>query len=110
MKKQVSEMHELKLETERSGDVLRIRLEGELDMSVAVQLREALHAELESSPSSVVIDLSGVPFIDSSIIATLVDALKIVRNQGGDLRVENVQPAVKNTFEITRLASSFGIE
>lgn len=102
-------MTEPNYEVDRDPDALRIKLEGELDMRLAPRLRELLRREFSSPPPQVLIDLQRVPFIDSSIIATFVDALKHVRKQGAELRIENCQPAVRDTFEVTRLLESFGI-
>ncbi|MCZ6794045.1 MAG: STAS domain-containing protein [Planctomycetota bacterium] len=102
-------MAQLNVKTDRADDVLRLTPAGELDMHVAPGLREILHRELKTPPPEVVVDLANVPFIDSSIIATLVDGLKIARAKDIQFRVENCQPAVRDTFEIARLLESFRI-
>lgn len=103
-------MAELKIHAERGENTLRLSPEGELDMHLAPEFRKALHGELSSPLTDVVIDLGKVPFIDSSILATLVDGLKIARKKKATFRVENCQPAVRDTFEIARLLDSFGIK
>jgi anti-sigma B factor antagonist len=56
-----------------------------------------------------VINLSGVGFIDSSGLATLVKALKRCRQNDGDLYISNMQQAVRIIFELTRLDKAFQI-
>lgn len=56
---------------------------GELDMESAPALREAM-AALAAFPS-VVIDFSGVPFIDSAGLGALIAGARRVRESGGDI-------------------------
>lgn len=66
---------------------------------------------LEQHPTArnVIINLSGVGFIDSSGLSTLVKGLKRCRTNQGDLYVTNLQPAVRIIFELTRLDKAFTI-
>lgn len=98
-----------KYEIQRAEGSIRVLLEGDLDMHMSPDLRRMFESELEDPPPHVVVDLGGVPFIDSSVIATLIATLKRMRMNGSELRVENCQPAVKDTFELTRLTDSFKI-
>ncbi len=100
----------LKYEMDRSSEPWVLRLTGELDMQVAPELRRVFEAELTAPPREVVVDLDAVPFVDSSVIATFVWALKMLDRGSSNLRIVNCQPAVRDTFEITRLTSRFGIE
>ena len=88
---------------------LRIVLEGEIDLHVAAELRGALRKAAETKPLLIIADLGCVPFIDSSGIATIVEALKNVRRWSGKLKVENSQEAVRDTFEIAGLTEIHGI-
>lgn len=97
--------HEIR--AEKTG--VRVVLEGEIDMHVAQELRGILRKASETKPALVLVDLAGVPFMDSSGIATIVEALKIVRKGAGKLKVENCQDAVRDTFEIAGLTEILGI-
>ncbi len=88
---------------------VRIVLEGEIDLLAATELRGALRKAAETKPLLIVADLGGVPFIDSSGIATIVEALKNARRWSGTLKVENCQEAVRDTFEIAGLTEILGI-
>ena len=97
-------------EVTRGDGSISIRLEGDLDMHLSPDLRRMFEEQLDPPPAEVVVDLGGVPFIDSSVIATLVYTLKKDRSAGGEMRVINCQPAVRDTFELTRLSDSFRIQ
>lgn len=87
----------------------RVCPEGDIDLHAAPEFRKVLHKVLEGGPTSITVDLSGVPFIDSSGIATIVEILKLTRQRGGSVTVEGCQPTVRDTFEIAGLTKILGI-
>lgn len=62
-------------------DGVRVRVEGELDVATAPALEEALKRAEASDASGIVIDLTGVSFIDSTGLRTLLEAH--ARDAGG---------------------------
>jgi anti-sigma B factor antagonist len=58
---------------------------GELDAFTVSQFRQTL-AELASSPR-LLIDLTGVPFVDSAGLGALIGGIRRVRELGGDVAV-----------------------
>jgi anti-sigma B factor antagonist len=65
------------------GTVLSVR--GELDLYTAPALRDRVLAASDEGQRRIVIDLSGVPFMDSSGLGVIVACLKRLRESGGDL-------------------------
>jgi anti-sigma B factor antagonist len=65
----------------------------------------------EANPQveKVVMNLTGVSFIDSSGLATLVKGLKRCRQNSGDLYLSNLQQAIVIILELTHLNSAFKI-
>jgi anti-anti-sigma factor len=81
-----------------------IAVAGEIDGATAPELDTALqHFEQEF----VTVDLSGVTFIDSSGLGTLVQAHQRISLAGGRVNVSGSRPNVQKTFEITHLADTF---
>jgi len=81
---------------------------GRFDIDSSPALRERLLALLQSPhPSVVSIDLSGVNHIDSSGVATLIEALKIARGNGIDLRLQGLHDRLLHLFESTGILSLF---
>ena len=66
-------------------------------------------AILKNKPAKLVLDLSGVPYMDSSGVATLVEALQTQRKAGNKLVLCSLQPKVRGIFEIARLNMVFDI-
>lgn len=79
---------------------------GELDAFTAPGLRAELTQLFETrEPRLLVIDLSGVTFLDSTALGVLIGAFKRARERDGELRVVKPSPIVSRIFEITALDS-----
>ena len=85
-----------------------LSISGEADVVTAPQIRDALFAIVERSPT-VVVDLSELSFVDSTALGVLVSGVKRLRNAGGDLRLVVTQPRITKVFEITGLTKVFSI-
>lgn len=59
--------------------------------------------------ANIVVDLSGVTFLDSTALATLVQGMKHCQQINGNLHLSGLQPSVKLIIELTRLDKAFGI-
>ena len=86
-----------------------LAVEGQVDMHTSPELRTKLRETLERKSSPIVVDLTKVLFIDSSGLATLIEALQAVGKYGGRLRLCGLSPAVKNLFKLSNLISIFDI-
>ena len=86
-----------------------IAVSGEIDVATAPQLRERLHGVIARGEATVVLDLFGVTFLDSTALGVLVGALKRCRELGGELHVVVADPRIVKIFEITGLTSVFTI-
>jgi anti-sigma B factor antagonist len=83
-------------------------LKGRFDIDSSPAVRDHLIALLHAPlPTTVSIDLSGVTHIDSSGVATLIEALKIARNCKAELRLQGLQDRVHRLFEATGILSLF---
>lgn len=95
-------------DTQRDGcTVLTVR--GEVDVYSAPRLRERLVELVSGGARTVVVDLDGVEFLDSTGLGVLVGGLKRLRSHDGELTLVCTQPRILKVFEITRLTEVFGI-
>ncbi len=76
-----------------------IFLSGDLDMACVGQARTAIDAALGASPGRVVLDASGLEYMDSSGIALLVQVAQKARQ----VQVRNPTPIVRRLLELTGL-------
>jgi anti-sigma B factor antagonist len=92
-----------RLEVRREGDRSIIEVAGELDASSGARLRTLVSEVLESSPPTVVLDLSGLTFVDSVGLSVIVAAHNRCEASGVALELHDVSPACRRVLEITRL-------
>ena len=85
-------------------------LEGEIDLHVSPRVERALASIIKKRPAHVVVDLSGVTFIDSSGLAALIHALQDVKQYGGKLTLSGINSEVRTILEIARLDRIFLID
>ncbi|GAB2666588.1 STAS domain-containing protein [Kribbella swartbergensis] len=97
----------LSLQTADSGEYVLVRLNGDLEMESA----PAVTAELKRlvGPRPLVVDLSGVDFMDSSGLGVLIGAHKASAALGGALVVAGPGPRVQKIFRITKLNKVFTV-
>ena len=69
--------------------------------------RECLNCRTDVS---LLVDMSGLAYIDSTGLGVLVGALKQAREMGGDVRLRSLNPQAYNVFDITGLTRVFTIE
>ena len=96
--------------TRTVGDAVVATLRGEIDLHNSPGVRTTLLKFLdENKPKKLVLNLAEVPYMDSSAIAVLVEALQKMRKTGGKIYLTNLQPRVKGLLEIARLDSIFSV-
>ena len=85
-----------------------VSLKGHIDIDSSPAVRDQLIAILHAPhPRTVSIDLSGVTHIDSSGVATLIEALKIARNCKTELRLQGLHDRLHRLFEATGILYLF---
>lgn len=93
----------LELDTETTDGYVRLALSGELDISSAPQVEEALGRIESERPGLLVIDLRGLAFMDSTGLRTVVSADSRAREDGRRLAVVRGPEPVDRIFAVTRL-------
>lgn len=91
------------------GDVTVIDVEGQLIVGNRQELKQKVLDQLESGARKFLIDFSGTGYIDSSGLGVLVSLSKKIREQGGELRLANLNEDLRTLFELTKLDTLFHI-
>lgn len=99
----------MELKSRLEGQVKILELSGRFDSYTAPQVRQWLEEAADREPAQLVLNLSGVHFVDSTALATLVQGMKRCRQLNGDLRLCCLQQPVRMIFELTRLDKAFEI-
>ncbi|MEY2574332.1 MAG: hypothetical protein QOJ87_2545 [Verrucomicrobiota bacterium] len=82
--------------------------EGAIDLHVSPELRASLRAIIDDEkPKRLVVDLSQVPYIDSSGIAVLIGAMQSLEHEGGVFLLAGAQDGVRTIFESAKLDQYF---
>ncbi|MCC6581118.1 MAG: STAS domain-containing protein [Phycisphaeraceae bacterium] len=98
-----------KCHTEPCEHGVVLTIEGEIDFSSSPSLRQSVQVALKNRPAKFIINLAGVPYMDSSGVAVLVEALQTQMRNKAQLVVCALQPKVRGIFEIARLDMVFKI-
>jgi anti-sigma B factor antagonist len=86
-----------------------VTVAGELDMFRAPAFEAVLDRSIDQGARSVVVDLDGVNFIDSSGISVIVGAAARLHEAEGSLSVVYGDPQVRRIFEILTLDKVVGV-
>ncbi len=82
---------------------------GEIDLATCGRLRDAIEPHLGPG-QRVVLDLSGVSFMDSSCLHVLVQARTTLTADGGSLILRNPSDAARRVLTVSGMAELFDIE
>ena len=94
---------DLQVSTRDGRGLTVVRVSGELDMDTRPELHGVLQGAVDGGARQIVLDLSDVPFMDSSGLGLLVDVLKALRHRGGRLCLAAVQEPVRNVLTMSAL-------
>jgi anti-sigma B factor antagonist len=95
---------------ERWGKISTICLEGDLDFSTSPEVREELSSLIKGDTNQIVVDLSGVDYIDSSGIATLIEAQLGSKRSGNRLTLTGIGPSLEAVFDLQNVKAFFEID
>ncbi|MES2767357.1 MAG: STAS domain-containing protein [Bacteroidota bacterium] len=97
----------MNIETKKVQDVLVVKpAEKRLDAKVAVSFKEAMVEFINTGSTLIVLDLSGVDFVDSSGLGAIVSSLKVLGRKG-DIVIAGVGTSVLQMFSLTRMDKVF---
>ncbi|GAB3171999.1 anti-sigma B factor antagonist [Micromonospora palomenae] len=92
------------------GGRIVLRPVGDLDIATAAVVQDALDAALDLPDTvELVVDLTEVPFLDSTGVAALLRGAAEAVGRGASLRVVDPQPVVARVLRITGVDSLVGL-
>jgi anti-sigma B factor antagonist len=90
------------------GGALIVSFEGDVDLEQSPKAREVL-LECVKRGSKILVDLSGVSYIDSSGVASLVEAFQVAKKQGKGFALVSVNASALRVLQLARLDKVFTI-
>jgi anti-sigma B factor antagonist len=98
-----------KVTVSEQGGTPVLEAQGEIDVASAPEFHASLADLIGQDPDIVIVDMSGVTFIDSTGLGVLVAAEKEMREGGHDLRLVVTQPQIIRLLELTGLDKVFTV-
>ncbi len=93
------------------GEVTVLDISGRITVGEGnVMLREIVRDLAEKGRKAIVLNLGEVHYIDSSGLGELVKAHTTIRNQGGQLKLANLNKRVDDLLQMTHLSAVFDIQ
>lgn len=100
----------LDISTRKVGDVAVIDLKGRITLGDASgRLRDTIKELITGGTKDILLNLSGVTYMDSSGLGELVGAFATVSNRSGRLKLLGLQPRVFELMHVTKLYSVFEV-
>jgi anti-anti-sigma factor len=101
---------DLAVRVERQDGRAVLQISGELDLATVAVLQDAVADELRAGqPGEIVLDLSGLTFLDSSGLGALLQIRSDTMAAGGALTMAAVAPGAARVIEIAGLSATFGL-
>ena len=91
----------------RTDGLLILELSGDIDLQHSPEMRRILQARAAQRTPALVLDFSGVTYIDSSGLATLIEYYQTSRAYDGKIIVMGLSHRVRSIFELVRLNEVF---
>ena len=100
---------DLKISVDQEGKDAVVRLTGRIDVDSSPDLRDRLRTLLseEALPQTIIVDLASVSYIETSGVATLIEALRIARQHQTKFRLQGLSGTVLRLFQVTGVLALF---
>jgi anti-anti-sigma factor len=95
---------------EIDGDKATVTLANDIDMDCSPEVRVAFQELIKRKIPQINVDLRDVPHMDSSGVATLIEARQRIKRYKGRLILSGMQSKVQSVFEIAKLIDIFEIQ
>lgn len=99
----------LQITSKPKGDALLISIKGDAGMASMDVLERELSQICERKPALAVLDMTGLSFISSMGMGSLVTFQRGVQNCGGKVKIAGLQPLLAEAFRRARLSDVFEI-
>jgi anti-sigma B factor antagonist len=99
----------IEISVDQLGKDVIVRPSGRINVDSSPDLRDRLLAILsqEPLPRAITVDLAGVPYIETSGIATLIEALRVARHHQTIFCLRGLSGSVLRLFEVTGVLTLF---
>ena len=99
----------MQLEQNIVGQVAVVKITGDITLNKGgdVLLKDKVQSLLQQGQKDILLDLSGVSYVDSAGLGELVQAYATTKNRGGALKLLSVTKRLKDLLVVTKLLTVF---
>jgi anti-sigma B factor antagonist len=98
----------MQIEQRSSGDVVILDLKGKITLGEGDELlKDKVNSLLNQGHKKIVLNLAGVPYIDSAGLGEIVRTYTTVSRQGGQLKLLSLTKRITDLLSITKLLTVF---
>jgi anti-anti-sigma factor len=98
------------LDIKQEGKTCTLKVKGQLKSGdPVIQFDAAVQSALSSGHIFLILDLEAMPYVDSSGIGAIVDALRNATKLGGDVKLVNPSPFASKTFKMVGILNLFTV-
>ena len=99
----------MKVEKERNGGKLTLKIEGEVNAITAPKLKKALDDSFDGDVTELVFDITDVPYISSAGLRILLELQNTMDDREGSMEVRGVNKAIMEILKVTGFTSFLNI-
>jgi len=98
----------MQIEERPVGDVIVLDLKGKITLGEGDELlKDKVNSLVNQGQKKIVLNLGGVPYIDSAGLGEIVRTYTTVSRQGGSLKLLNLTKRITDLLSITKLLTVF---
>ena len=98
----------MQIEERASGDVVIFDLKGKLTIGEGDELlKDKINSLIQRGHRKLLLNLEGVPYVDSAGLGEIVRTYTTVSRQGGNLKLLNLAKRIEDLLAITKLLTVF---
>ena len=98
----------MQIEERTSGDVVIFDLKGKLTIGEGDELlKDKINSLIQRGHRKLLLNLEGVPYVDSAGLGEIVRTYTTVSRQGGNLKLLNLTKRIEDLLAITKLFTVF---
>lgn len=98
----------MQIEERPSGDVMILDVQGKLTIGEGDELlKDKINSLIQQGHKKLILNLEGVPYVDSAGLGEIVRTYTTVSRQGGNLKLLNLTKRIEDLLSITKLLTVF---
>ncbi len=99
----------MNIETRELKHVSVVKITGRVDSATAPEMEQSLQELINTDRNQVVLDLQDTEYMSSAGLRVMVSTLKAAKKNGGDLKLAQLSPRVKEVLDLAGLTPVFNV-